>query len=65
MCFLPKKHEFQFQKKASNNEVEEHDPPKLLLGHDVWEQVKGIKNKWTKGTSRKRKSVHDSNTSNC
>ena len=64
-CFLPKNHEFRFQKKAFNNEVEERDPHKLLTGHDVGEQVKCINNKWGKRTSKKRKSVDDSNTSNC
>ena len=64
-CFLPKNHEFRFQKKTFNNEVEERDPPKLLIGYDVWEQVKDINNKWGKRTSKKRKSVDDSNTSNC
>lgn len=62
--FLPKNHEFWFQKKAFNNEVEECYPPKLLTGHDVWEQVKGINNKWGKWTSKKQKNVN-SNTSNC
>ena len=45
-CFLPKNHEFRFQKKAFNNKVEERDPPKLLTGHNGWEQVKDINNKW-------------------
>lgn len=63
--FLVKNYEFRFQKKAFNNEVEEQDTPKLLTGHDVWEEIKGINNKREKRTSKKRKSVDDSNTSNC